>query len=82
MKVGRDYSWWVEYSYTYDVYIPDEKEWIEEGDFDSARFNCLKKDIKRAVTDYIKQSVLDDGELIRNLNVYINDCYMTTTHEV
>ena len=81
MKVGRDYSWWVEYSYSYEVYDQEEQKWDEERDFHSARFDCTKKEIKQAVTDYIKQGVLD-GEQYRNLNVYINDCYMTTTEEV
>ena len=27
MKVGRDYSWWVDYSYSYDLFMEDEQTW-------------------------------------------------------
>lgn len=27
MKVGRDYSWWVDYSYSYDLFMEDEQSW-------------------------------------------------------
>ena len=46
MKVGRDYSWWVDYSYSYDLFMEDEQTWKNCVDFDADRFNCPKKDLQ------------------------------------
>lgn len=81
MKVGRDYSWWVSYSFKYEYFDSEENEWFEYEDFDSRRFDCQKKDIKKAVTEHIKEFELK-GEEYRNLKVHIQDFYMTTTEEI
>ena len=79
MKAGRDYSWWVDYSWKYEVYF--DGEWMEEEDFDAGRFDCQKKDIKKVVTEHVK-SVELKNETYRNLKVTIQDSYMTTPCEV
>ena len=79
MKVGRDYSWWVDYSFEYDILC--DGEWLVDKYFDSGRFDCLKKDIKKTVTEHIKTVELK-GENYRNLKVSIIDAYMTTTEEI
>lgn len=50
-------------------------------DFDTQRFNCLKKDIKKTVTEHIEEIELK-GEKYRNLKVKIDDFYQTTTEEI
>ena len=79
MKVGRDYSWWVDYSFEYDILC--DGGWFTDEDFDSGRFDCQKKDIKKTVTEHIKNVELKD-ENYRNLKVSIIDKYMTTTEEI
>lgn len=81
MKSGRDYSWWVSYSWEYEYFDSEENDWLKYDDFDSRRFDCLKKDIKKTVTEHIKKYELQ-GEEYRNLKVHIHDFYMTTTEEV
>lgn len=81
MKVGRDYSWWVSYSWEYECFDNEENEWEKYEDFDAGRFNCQKKDIKKTVTEHIKEIELQD-EQYRNLKVKIDDSYMTTTEEI
>lgn len=78
MKVGRDYSWWVDYAWECEIFY--EGEWHKEDDFDAARFYCTKKDIKKTVTEHIKSIELH-GDVYRNLKVTIHDSYMTTTCE-
>lgn len=78
MKVGRDYSWWVDYAWECEIFY--EGEWHKEDDFDAARFYCTKKDIKKTVTEHIKSIELQ-GDVYRNLKVTIHDSYMTTTCE-
>lgn len=78
MKVGRDYSWWVDYAWECEIFY--EGEWMPEDDFDAGRFNCTKKEIKKTVTEHIKAFELQ-GEVYRNLKVTIHDCYPTTTCE-
>ena len=67
MKVGRDYVWWVSYSWTY--------EWLE-----AQRFYCNKKDIKKEAEKKAAESMNDLK--YRNLKVTINDCYKTTIEEI
>lgn len=80
MKVGRDYSWWVQYSWKYKWYDKDEEVW-EIDDFGSGRFTCTKKEIKKAVTEHIEKYELADTQYC-DLEVSIDDAYMTTTEEV
>ena len=47
MKVGRDYAWWVSYSWTYEWFEEDRGVWISDKDFEAERFYCSKKDIKK-----------------------------------
>lgn len=81
MKAGRDYSWWVEYSYTWEYYDEETHEWLPDWDSNAMRFVCRKKDIKKTVTKHIKENEIDD-ENYRNLVVAVTDSYMTTPTEV
>ena len=81
MKVGRDYSWFVSFSWKYEYFDEDENEWLEEDCFSEGRFDCNKMDIKKVVTKYIEEYELQ-GERYRNLIVEISDFYKTTTEEV
>lgn len=81
MKLGRDYSWWVDYTWQYEYFDKEANEWQFSFDNDAQRFNCKKKDIKKDVTEYIKKYELA-GEQYRNLTVTINDCYITTAAEL
>ena len=81
MKVGRDYSWWGAFSWTGECFCEGKNEWFEYEDFDTQRFNCLKKDIKKTVTEHIEEIELK-GEKYRNLKVKIDDFYQTTTEEI
>jgi len=80
MKVGRDYAWWVSYSWTYEWLEEESGEWIADHDFEAERFYCQKKDIKKVATEKAIESM--DGLKYRNLEVTINDCYKTTTEEI
>lgn len=80
MKVGRDYAWFVSYSWTYEWLEEESGEWIADRDFNTERFCCQKKDIKKVATQKAIESM--DGLKYRNLVVKINDSYMTTTEEL
>ena len=80
-KVGRDYSWLVSFSWTCECFCAEDNEWFEYDDFDARRFDCLKKDIKKTVTEHIGEIELQ-GEKYRNLKVKIDDFYKTTTEEI
>lgn len=80
MKVGRDYTWWVDYTYTYEWYAEEDGEWREMKDGDACRVVCIKKDIKKCIKDAVEQEL--EGMKYRNLKIKINDCYMTTTDEL
>ena len=81
MKVGRDYSWWVDYSYSYDLFMEDEQTWKNCVDFDADRFNCPKKDLKKVIKEHIEKYELQ-GDKYRNLVVTINDFYQTIIEEI
>lgn len=80
MKVGRDYAWWVSYSWTYEWFEEESCEWVSDEDFESGRFYCNKRDIKKVAEQNVIESM--DGLKYRNLKVTINDFYKTTTEEV
>ena len=81
MKVGRDYSWWVDYTWEYEYFDEDSGVWESFCDYDAQRFNCTKKDLKKTVTNHIIEKEVYDVKY-RNLVVTINDSYMTTTEEI
>ena len=78
--VGYDYSWWVDYSWSYEVFDEENQEWVSEDSFEAERFSCRKKDIKKEAKKRIEDRWLC-GVQYRNLKVRINDCYMTTACE-
>lgn len=80
MKVGRDYAWWVSYSWTYEWLDVLGEEWISDTDFEAGRFYCNKKDIKKEAEKKAVESMY--GLKYRNLEVTINDCYKTTIEEL
>ena len=80
MKVGRDYSWWVSYSWTYEWFEEESGEWISNEDFEAERFYCKKKEIKSVAKEKAIEAI--DGLKYRNLKVNINDYYITTTEEL
>ena len=80
MKVGRDYTWWVSYSWTYEWFEEESGEWILDRNIEAERFYCKKKDIKKEVEKKAVESL--NGLKYRNLEVTINDCYKTTIVEV
>lgn len=81
MKVGRDYSWYVSYEWEFEYKDPETGKWESYYDNDAMRFNCVKKDIKKAVTEYVKKYEIAE-ETYRNLKVRITDKYMTTPEEI
>jgi len=78
--VGCDYSWWVDYSWSYEVFDEESRTWVLEKGFDGERFACWKKDIKKEAKKRITEFELY-GVKYRNLKVCIDDCYMTTACE-
>ena len=80
MKVGRDYVWWVSYSWSYEWLEEESGEWISDRDFEAERFYCNKKDIKKEVEKKAIESMNDLK--YRNLKVTINDYYKTTIVEI
>jgi len=80
MVAGRDYAWWVSYSWTYEWLEEESGEWISDSDFKAERFYCPKKDIKKEAEKKAVESM--DGLKYRNIEVTINDCYKTTTEEI
>lgn len=81
MKVGRDYSWYVAYEFSYEYPDPETGVWEFYYDCGERRFNCRKKDIKKTVIEYIETIELVN-EIYRNLKVSISDPYMTTPEEI
>ena len=79
MKAGRDYPWWVSYSWECEIFY--DGQWNAESSFDEGRFACRKKDLKNAVTEHIKEDELN-GDFYRNLKVTISDSYITTPTEI
>ena len=80
MKVGRDYAWYVAYSWTYEWLETEEGQWIKDRHFDGRRFYCLKKDIKAEVKRAIEREL--KGLQYRNLEFTIDDQYITTAEEI
>lgn len=77
MKVGRDYSWFVMYSWGYDWFDSENNEMGHYDDFDEGRFYCQKKDIKKEVRKKVEEELSDTQYC--NLKITIDDYYMTTT---
>lgn len=77
--VGYDYSWWVDYSWSFEVFDEESNSWVSENGFDGERFACRKKDIKKEAKKRIIEGLY--GVQYRNLKVNIYDCYMTTACE-
>ena len=71
-------TYWVEYTYTYEIFIDDK--WEMENDFDAGRFTCKKADIRKAVEKRIKDDL--QYEKYRNLEFQITDQYETTDYEI
>lgn len=80
MKLGRDYSWWVSYSWSYVWFDSEHNEMDLYDDFDEGRFYCQKKDIKKEVRKKVEEELSDTQYC--NLKITIDDCYMTTAEEV
>ncbi len=79
MKVGRDYSWWVDYSWKCKILY--NGEWMSDDDFDEGRFTCRKRDLKKTITEHIiKYELCDDT--YKDLEVTIHECYPTTPEEI
>lgn len=74
------YTWWVEFSWTYDVQDPETGNWYEDSDFEAMRFKCLKKEIPLRVKAYVEQEL--EEENYSNLKIKITDKYITTDCEV
>ena len=71
-------TYWVEYTYTYEIFIDDE--WETENYFDAGRFTCKKADIRKRVEKQIKDDL--QYEKYRNLEFQIIDQYETTDCEI
>lgn len=71
-------TYWVEYAYTYEIFI--DGEWETEKDFDAGRFTCKKADIRKEVEKRIKDDL--QYEKYRNLEFQITDRYETTDCEI
>ena len=80
MKAGRDYAWYVAYSYSYEWRDPEDGKWTVESTFDSGRFCCRKKEILAEVTKRIEEELSDLQ--YRNLAIVINEQYPTTPEEL
>jgi hypothetical protein len=70
----------VSYSWTYEWLEEESGEWVTDRDFESERFYCQKKDIKKEAEKKAIESM--DGLKYRNLEVTIEDCYRTTAEEI
>ena len=81
MKSGRDYAWWVEYIWEYEIFDPDDNMWVACCDYDSGRFDCVRKDIKKTVKKHIEEYELQNEDY-RNLKVTITLYYLTTPEEI
>lgn len=79
MKMGRDYAWWVSYSWTYE-WLDGEGSWISDRCFEAGRFYCRKKDIKKVAEEKVHESMCDLE--YRNLKVIVDDFYKTTSEEI
>ena len=80
MKLGRDYSWLVSYSWSYVWFDSEHNEIGYYDDFDEGRFYCQKKDLKNEVRKKVEEELIDMQYC--NLKITIDDYYMTTTEEV
>ena len=67
-------TYWVQYDYKYTL-VNDTEEY---EDFDSGRFTCRKKDIKKEVENYIREEF---GQQLTSLSVEIRGSYWTTDVE-
>ena len=79
-RVGRYYSWWVNYAWAYDWFDSEHHEMEHDDDFDEGRFYCQKKDIKKEVRKRVEEELSDTQYC--NLKITIDDYYMTTAEEV
>ena len=77
---GRRNTYWVGYTYKYELWDSIDKVWEEIDDSEADRFHCLKKDIKKEVEKRIKEDL--QYETYRNLTFDIYESYITTDSEV
>lgn len=77
-------TYWVEYTYEYMYNNGDTGETEFETDYDSGRFTCRKRDIKKEVIKYIKEEWAEDPSIkaVEDVKVTITDCYETTECEI
>lgn len=77
-------TYWVEYTYTYPYLDGDTGETELVTEYDSGRFQCRKRDIKKEVIKHVKEEWADDPSIMGtdNIKVTITDCYETTEYEI
>ena len=77
-------TYWVEYTYEYPYINGDTGETEFETDYDSGRFTCRKRDIKKEVIKRIKEEWAEEPSImaVENFKVTITDCYETTEYEI
>jgi hypothetical protein len=66
VKVGRDYTWWVSYSWTYEWFEEESGEWISDRDFEERVILRVKIDICKKILSFldtleVKEVYLDLG---------------------
>ena len=74
-------TYWVQYKYDFD-YLENDGKWENWNDYGAERFQCLKKDLKKAVRErVIEDECLVEGKY-RKLKIDIIEEYITTDCEV
>lgn len=71
------HTYYVEYVYEYEIFLPEDNEWFKDEMCD-AEIVCDQ--LKRDIPKYLKEKVLEDLKFdnIRNFKFKITDMYLTS----
>ena len=77
-------TYWVEYTYEYPYIDGDTGETEFATDYDSGRFTCRKRDIKKEVIKRIREEWAEDPSIkdVDHFKMIITDTYETTEYEI
>lgn len=74
---NRKHTYYVEYVYEYEIFLPEDNEWFKDEMCD-AEIVCDQ--LKRDIPKYLKEKVLEDLKYdnIRNFKFKMTDIYLTS----
>lgn len=74
---NRKHTYYVEYVYEYEIFIPEDNEWFRD-EMCEAKIVCDQ--LKRDIPKYLNEKVFNDlkSDNIRNFKFKITEIYLTS----